>query len=349
MRDPERAGEEDRPRADAVERAAPQRRREDARARDHDRVCGDPREPHVQVREHVHRVERRREADRAVPCRLELEQAARVLARERRERVRKLERLAFHAERLVHLRHEPHGDGAGGARRRGQRGERRSARASAAVEQHARCERGDAPSERTDGRAFSEVAAAQPRGNEIAHPRDPRVVADHAADTGDRRDREEYRALRLGVERQERQRDEQDVRLPRDGDSGERRAARAERCRRPRGGQLNEVREERQRAQKADEHRAAAERERPRHEHRTARAGRDDLRKHAFRDGRAERFPQAAARSRDAIRGGVRRGRGAERGGSGHAGPRKRHRRRRAKGLPRFQRGVIENDSLPGG
>ena len=75
--DAERARDQHGPRAQPIDQAAPQRRRQHARRRQADAVQRDQREPHAQVLEHVEGEEAARDADREVPREDVDQQAAR--------------------------------------------------------------------------------------------------------------------------------------------------------------------------------------------------------------------------------------------------------------------------------
>ena len=73
------------------------------------------------------------------------------------------------------------------------------------IQQHAHTGRSQRTTERTQRSASPEVAPAHTLGNQVAHPRHPGVVAEHAQHRGEARDTEQH-ALPCGLrDRQERQ------------------------------------------------------------------------------------------------------------------------------------------------
>ncbi len=200
-------------------------------------------------------------------------------------------------------------DGAGGAEVLG------------AIEEESRDELRDRASERAERGALAEVPAPHRLGDEVRHPRDPGVVAEHPEQRGEPGDADQQRPLRLDRDREQRQQREREQRLPREPDRPERGPPVPAERGQPGRGELEQLRELRQRAQDADQQRVAAEVEAPAGDHRAAGTGGDHLGEDPLDARDAERAPKPQPigghrRLRARRRGAEQRARGAGDGGA---------------------------------
>ena len=205
--DAERAGRQHRARAQPIDERAPQRRRQHADAAVAAPCSATRREAHLQVPQHVEREEAAGHTHGDVPARV-------VAIRPRTRRSRNGRSACGQA------------DATRGAAAATGSCCRRISRTVTTPQRHASTCRpasvgahqlvgARASSSTPDGRggqraaehaqagALAEVAAADAPGHELAHPRDPGVVAQHAEDGGQRRHAEQHRAAGAVVDGQE--------------------------------------------------------------------------------------------------------------------------------------------------
>ena len=215
--------------------------------------------------------------------------------------------------------HQHHADHAGQERGGGEDGERGAGPADRRepVQQDRGRERGERARDAEEHRSTAEETAAQAVRDEVAHPRHPRAVADHARHRADRDDAEEEVQLggRVGLQRgQCQEREERQARDP-DGPEGHRLAA--ARAREPGGGQARHLGPQRQRAEEADHRRARAQVECPAGDDRPGGAGGEDLGEGALGHRGIQRAAERTAGRRGLSRRAVRIRRTGQRGAGG--------------------------------
>ena len=267
------------------------------------------------------REEGRRDAHRRVPRELVVQEGPGAQVAERGPQAAPAGGAALaDGGRLVLAEQQRQAREAGQAGDRGQRGERDpgEAQRGQAIEGHRGGERGERARDAQEDRPLAEVAPPQAAGDELAHPRDPRAVADHAEDRADRHDPDEEAKLRGGRDVEPGEPDQGQEGEARDAHREDRRQLAAVGADEPRGGQARDLGHQRQRAEEADERGARPEVERPAGDDRAGGAGGEDLGARALREGRAERPAQRPRRGGAHAHPVGRRGGGQRRARSGH-------------------------------
>ena len=176
----EAASDEHAPSARAVERASPERHRDDTEHRDARRVERDAHEAETERAQHVDRGEAGGDARCDAPRGAVPEQLPERPVRDRASRSR-----GCMARPSASPGRAGGASGSWSPRRRASarpgspRARRRGSRGASRIERRGDEQRGQRRHDGTERRATTEVRAAHARRNELAHPCEPRVVAEH--------------------------------------------------------------------------------------------------------------------------------------------------------------------------
>ena len=306
-RDAGRAHDEDGPGPERVDETPPHRGRRDADGGREHSVCGHENEAHLEVRQHVIGEEPRRDPDRCVPGEEVDEQRTRLRVADGARKITPRRRRQVLARAGALLREQqPDADEAGRTRHRQQDSQRLAlvAARTERVEGQPGAQRGGRARDVEIDHATSKEPSPDRAGYEVAHPRRPRVAADHTEDRGDGDDRHERRQRRRRRQVNKRNGDERQPHQSGGADGRDGQALGSEPLREPRGGQLNDLRGDRQCREQPDRDGAGAEVERPPGEDSAARAGAEDLGGSTLGDRGIERGAQASGAGRGVTRGG---------------------------------------------